>query len=151
MPRTRPRRHAVNQRIEGALRWIKTVVCQDKTNFRGRDRVGLTVLAHCRVIGHWPIAEVYPWDRDYLGLVAPVAIIIGADNRGEIGFWATQASVDLSSSASMVFLIWAGFDRWERSAAMASPNGSTTRSLEVTFTYQSGHNTILNAKRRLFQ
>jgi hypothetical protein len=55
----------------------------------------MTVPVHCRVIGRWPIVEADLWDRDYLDLAAPAAII-GSDNRGEIAFGAMQASLDLS-------------------------------------------------------
>ena len=37
---TRHGGYAVSQRIEEAFGWIKTVAGQDKTKFRGRDRVG---------------------------------------------------------------------------------------------------------------
>ncbi|MDQ4061105.1 MAG: hypothetical protein M3145_08385, partial [Pseudomonadota bacterium] len=35
-------------------------------------------LAECEVIGRWRIVEADLWDRDYLVLLEPAAIIIGA-------------------------------------------------------------------------
>lgn len=37
---TRHGGYAVSQRIEEAFGWIKSIAGQDKTKFRGRDRVG---------------------------------------------------------------------------------------------------------------
>ena len=73
----------------------------------------MSVPAHCQLIGRWRIVEADLWDRGYLDLVAPAAIVIGADNHGEIAFGAMQACLDLSYSHSMVFFTWAGFDEMD--------------------------------------
>ena len=68
----------------------------------------------CRLIGRWRIVEADLWDRDYLDLVAPATMTIGADGHGEIAYGAMQASLELEYSRSMVFFTWAGFDEMRR-------------------------------------
>ena len=126
----------IRKRIEEAFGWIKTVAGQEKTKFRGRDRVGwaftfaaaaynlvrlpklhggadMTAPADCQLIGRWRIVEADLWDRGYLDLGGPATITIGADNNGEIAFGALQAGLDLSYSPSMVFFTWGGCDEMD--------------------------------------
>jgi hypothetical protein len=64
----------------------------------------------CRLVGRWRIVAADLWDRDYLDLVAPATMTIGADGHGEIAYGAMQASLELEYSRSTVFFTWAGFD-----------------------------------------
>ena len=124
----------IRKRIEEAFGWIKTVAGLRKTRFCGLARVdlaftfaaaaynlvrlprllagALTVTApmDCRLVGRWRIVEADLWDRDYLVLVVPATMTIGADGHGEIAYGAMQASLELEYSRSMVFFTWAGFD-----------------------------------------
>jgi hypothetical protein len=104
----------------------------------------MSVPAYCQLIGRWRIVEADLWDRDCLDLVAPAAIVIGTDNRGEIAFGAMQASLDLSYSPSMVFFTWAGFDEMDEITGDGSLDDG---SIEITFTYRNGDEAILKAKR----
>lgn len=156
---TRHGRYAVSQRIrmriEEAFGWIKTVAGQDKTKFRGRARrmglhlqrhrlqpgaiaeahgsLEMTVPAHYQLIGRWRIVEADLWDRDYLDLVVPAAIVVGADNHGEIAFGAMQAGLDLSYSPSMVSFTWAGFDEMDEITGDGSAQLLDDGSIEITF------------------
>ena len=103
----------IRKRIEEAFGRIKTIARQDKTRFRGRDRVGwgihvrsrclqsgaasqvagrhdMNAPANCTLIDHWRIVEADIWDRDYLELGGPATITIGASNYGEIAFGAMR-------------------------------------------------------------
>ena len=70
----------------------------------------MTAPMDCRLVGRWRIVEADLWDRDYLDLVVPATMTIGADGHGEIAYGAMQASLELEYSRSMVFFTWAGFD-----------------------------------------
>lgn len=107
----------------------------------------MSVPAHCRLIGRWRIVEADLWDRDYLDLVAPAAIVIGADNHGEIAFGAMQAGLDLGYSPAMVFFTWAGFDEMDEITRDGSAELLDDGSIEITFTYHNGDDAILKAKR----
>ena len=84
----------IRKRIEEAFGWIKTIAGQERTKFRGRERVGwaftfaaaaynlarlpklleassLKVPANCRLIGRWRIVEADLWDRAHLDLCGP--------------------------------------------------------------------------------
>ena len=98
----------------------------------------MSVPAHCQLIGRWRIVEADLWDRDYLDLVAPAAIVIGADNHGEIAFGAMQASLDLGYSPSMVFFTWAGFDEMDEVTGDGSAELLDDGSIEITFAYHNG-------------
>lgn len=107
----------------------------------------MSLPAHCQLSGRWRIVEADLWDRGYLDLVAPAAIVIGADNRGEIAFGAMQASLDLSYSPSMVFFTWAGFDEMDEITGEGSAELLDDGAIEITFTYHNGDEAILKAKR----
>ena len=103
--------------------------------------------AGCQIIGRWRIVEADLWDRDYLDLVAPASITIGADGHGEIAFGAMEAGLDLEYSPTMVFFTWVGFDE------MDEVNGSGTAELlddgtiEIEFAYHLGDEAMLKAER----
>jgi hypothetical protein len=47
------------------------------------------------VIGRWRIVEADIWEHDYLDLVEPAMMVIGAaDGHGDIAFGALQAGLD---------------------------------------------------------
>jgi hypothetical protein len=66
--------------------------------------------AGCQLVGRWRIVEADLWDRDYLDLCGPAAIVIGAEGRGEIAFGAMQATLDIEYSRSSIGFAWTGFD-----------------------------------------
>lgn len=103
--------------------------------------------ALCQLIGRWRIVEADLWDRAYLDPVAPAAIVIGADNHGEIAFGAMQASLDLGYSPSIVSFTWAGFDEMDEVTGDGSAELLEDGSIEITFAYHNGDEAILKAKR----
>ena len=140
----------IRKRIEEAFGWIKVVAGQDKTKFRGRDRVGMSLHLHCsrlqsgaaaeadggadmsapagcQLTGRWRIVEADLWDRGYLDLSGPAMITIGEDNNGEIAFGALQAGLDLFLQPLDGLL----------------DDGS----IEITFTYHNGDEATLKANR----
>lgn len=150
---TRHGGYLVSQRIrkrnEEAFGWIKTVAGQEKMKLRGRDRVGwaftfqrrrlqsdaaaethrgadMTAPAGCQLIGRWRIVEADLWDRDYLDLVAPATIVIGADNHGEIAFGAMQPASTLNTVHSWSSSHGPASMKWTKSPATAPPNCSMT-------------------------
>lgn len=80
-------------------------------------------------------------------LVAPAAIVIGADNSGEIAFGAVQASLDLSYSPSMVFFTWTGFDEMDEITGDGSAERLDDGVIEISCTYHNGDKASLKAKR----
>ena len=86
----------------------------------------MTAPMDCRLVGRWRIVEADLWDRDYLDLVVPATMTIGADGHGEIAYGAMQASLELEYSRSMVFFTWAGFDDRRRNQLVPAPPNSTT-------------------------
>ena len=85
----------------------------------------MTAPAGCQLIRRWRIVEADLWDRDYLDLVAPASITVGAGDHGEIAFGAMQAGLHLEYSPTMVFCTWAGLTKWTRSTVQAQPSCST--------------------------
>jgi len=107
----------------------------------------MTASERCHLIGRWQIVEADLWDRDYLDLVAPAMITIGAGNHGEIAFGVVQASLDLGYSPSMVFFTWAGFDEMDEVAGDGHAELLDDGSIEITFAFHNGDEAILKAKR----
>ena len=107
----------------------------------------MTAPTSCQVVGQWRIVEADLWDRDYLDLVAPAAISIRADGRGEIAFGAMQATLDLEYGRSLVFFTWAGFDEMDEVSGSGSAKLLEDGSLEIEFAYQLGDEAVLKAER----
>lgn len=95
----------------------------------------MTAPMDCRVVGCWRIVEADLWDRDYLDLVAPATLTIGADGHGEIASGAMQASLELEYSRSMVFFTWAGFDEMDQVSGTGSAELNDDGTLEIAFAY----------------
>lgn len=107
----------------------------------------MTAIADHPVLGRWRIVEADQWDRDYLDLVEPASIIIGADGHGEIAFGAMQAGLDLEYSQTTVFFTWAGFDEMDEVNGSDSTELLDDGTLEIEFAYHLGDEAVLKAKR----
>jgi len=101
----------------------------------------------CRLVGRWRIVEADLWDRDYLDLVEPATMTIGADGHGEIAYGAMQASLELEYSRSTVFFTWAGFDEMDDVTGSGTADLQDDGSLEIAFAYHLGDEAILKAVR----
>ena len=107
----------------------------------------MTAPMDCQLIGRWRIVEADLWDRDYLDLVVPATMTIGADGHGEIAYGAMQASLELEYSRSMVFFTWAGFDEMDDVGGSGAAELQDDGSLEIEFAYHLGDEAILKAER----
>ena len=107
----------------------------------------MTAPRHCRVIGRWRIVEADLWDRDYLDLVVPAAMTIGADGHGEIAYGAMQAGLELEYSRSMVVFTWAGFDEGDEITGSGSAELNDDGTIEIAFAYHLGDEAVLKAER----
>jgi hypothetical protein len=103
----------------------------------------MTAAITCRVVGRWRIVEADLWDRDFLDLVEPAMMIIGADGHGEIAF---GASLDLEYSRSTVFFTWTGFEEMDEVKGSGSAELLDDGSLEIEFAYHLGDQATLKAK-----
>ena len=99
------------------------------------------------LLGRWRIVEADLWDRDYLDLVEPAAITIGADGHGQIAFGAMQASLDLEYGQTTVFFTWAGFDEMDEANGSGSAELLDDGTLEIEFAYHLGDEAVLKAIR----
>ncbi|PLU27305.1 hypothetical protein BMJ31_04800 [Sinorhizobium medicae] len=107
----------------------------------------MSVASNCRLIGSWRIVEADLWDRDYLDLVEPAKITIGANGHGEIAFGAMQAGLDLGYSTSMVSFTWAGCDEMDEVSGDGHAELLDDGTMEITFAYHNGDEAILKAKQ----
>ena len=101
----------------------------------------------CRLIGRWRIVEADIWERDYLDLVEPAMMTIGADGHGEIAFGAMQASLDLAYGHSDVAFTWAGFDEMDEVSGSGSAELLDDGALEIEFDRHHGDDAVLRAER----
>jgi hypothetical protein len=107
----------------------------------------VTAPIDCLLIGRWRIVEADIWERDYLDLVEPAMMIVGADGHGEIAFGAMQAGLDLVYGHSDVAFTWAGFDEMDEVSGSGSAALLEDGKLEVEFDYDLGDEAILRAER----
>jgi hypothetical protein len=107
----------------------------------------VTAPMDCRLVGRWRIVEADLWDRDYLDLVAPAIMTIGADGHGQITYGAMQASLELEYSRSMVFFTWAGFDEMDEVTGTGSAELNDEGTIEIEFAYHLGDEALLKAER----
>ncbi len=107
----------------------------------------MTAPMNCQLVGRWRILEADLWDRDYLDLVGPATMTIGADGHGEIAFGAMQASLELEYGRSIVFFSWAGFDEMDEVNGSGSAELLDDGTIEIEFTYHLGDEATLKANR----
>ena len=107
----------------------------------------MTAAIDCRVIGRWRIVAADLWDRDYLDLVTPAIMTIGADGHGEIAYGAMHASLELEYGRSIVFFTWAGFDEMTDVSGSGSAELQDDGSLEIEFADHLGDAAVLKAER----
>jgi hypothetical protein len=107
----------------------------------------VTAPMDCRLVGRWRIVEADLWDRDYLDLVAPAIMTLGADGHGEIAYGAMQASLELEYSRSMVLFTWAGVDQGDESTGSGSAELNDDGTIEIAFAYHLGDKAVLKAER----
>jgi hypothetical protein len=159
----------IRKRIEDAFGWIKTVAGQERTKFRGRERVGwpfafaaaaynlarlpklleafgVKALADCRLIGRWRIVEADLWDRVYLDLCGPATLTITA-RGGEIAFGALEAGLDVEYARDSIGFRWAGCDEGDEVGGEGTAELLDDGSIEIEFAYDNGDEAVLKAKR----
>ncbi len=107
----------------------------------------MTAPMDCQLVGRWRIVAVDLWDGDYLDLVEPATMTIGADGHGAIAYGAMQASLDLEYSRTMVFFTWAGFDEGDEIHGAGSAELNDDGSIEIEFAYHLGDEAVLKAER----
>lgn len=107
----------------------------------------MTVPAKCKVIGRWQVFASDIWDEDYLHLVGPATIVIGADGHGELAVGCIQASLDLEYSRTVVFFRWAGFDEGDEVTGSGSAELGDNGTLEVELSFDNGDDALLTARR----
>lgn len=107
----------------------------------------MTAPMGCRLIGRWRIVAADIWERDYLDLVAPATMVIGADGHGEISFGALQAGLDLAYGRSDVAFTWTGSDEMDEVSGSGSAELLEDGTLEIEFDYHHGDEAILRAER----
>jgi hypothetical protein len=107
----------------------------------------VTTSMGCRVIGRWRIAEANIWERDYLDLVEPATMVIGADDHGEIAFGALQAGLDLAYGRSDVVFTFVGSDEMDEVRGSGSAELLEDGTLEIELDFEHGDDAILRAQR----
>ncbi len=107
----------------------------------------MTAPASCKLVGRWRIVEADNWDRDYLDLCGPAAIVIGADGRGEIAFGAMQATLDIEYSRTSIGFEWQGFDEGDEVSGEGTAELLDDGSLRIEFAYENGDEAVIKAKR----
>jgi hypothetical protein len=103
--------------------------------------------ANCKIVGRRRIVEADIWDRDYLDLCGPAAIVIGADGRGEIAFGAMQATLDIEYGPTSIAFTWIGFDEMDEVSGEGNAELLEDGSITVGFDYDSGDEAALKATR----
>ena len=106
----------------------------------------MTVSGHA-LIGRWRIVGADLWERDYLDLVEPAALVIRADGQGEIAFGALQASLDVDYGPDEIGFTWAGFDEMDEVSGSGSAELQADGSLQIECEYHNGDDAVLRAVR----
>jgi len=100
----------------------------------------------CKLVGRWRIIKADIWDRDYLDLCGPAAIVIGADGRGEIAFGAMQATLDVEYGPTSIAFTWIGFDEGDEVSGEGNAELLDDGAIEVEIEYNDGDEAVLKAK-----
>jgi hypothetical protein len=103
--------------------------------------------ADCKLVGRWQIVEADIWERDYLDLCGPAAIVISADGRGEIAFGAMQATLDVEYGPTSIAFTWIGCDEMDEVCGEGSAELLEDGSIEIELEYDNGDDAVLKATR----
>jgi hypothetical protein len=103
--------------------------------------------AGCEVIGRWRIVAADLWDCNYLDLVGPAYLQIGAEGWAEFGFGAVDATAELEYGRRVVFFRWSGFDEGDHIAGNGSAELQDDGSLEIELSFDDGDDATLTAHR----
>ena len=87
------------------------------------------------------------WDREYLDLVDPASIDIGASGVGELVFGVVTASFDLSYSRTIVFFTFEGCDEDNEVTGSGSAELLEDGTIEIEISFHHGDDATLKAKR----
>ena len=101
----------------------------------------------CKLVGRGRIVGADIWDRGYLDLCGPAAILIGADGHGEIAFGAMQATLDVEYGPTSIVFTWIGFDEGDEISGEGNAELLDDGSIEIEFEYDSGDEAVLRANR----
>jgi hypothetical protein len=104
----------------------------------------------CKLVGRWRIVAADIWDRAYLDLCEPAAIVICADGRGEIAFGALQATLDVEYCQNSIAFTRIGSDEMDEVSGEGNAGLLEDGSIEIEFEYDSGDEAVLKAKRHDF-
>jgi hypothetical protein len=107
----------------------------------------MTGPSNCKVIGRWRIFASDVWDENYLDMVGPATLVIGADGYGELAFGCLQATLELEYGRNTVFFRWAGFDEGTELTGSGSAELGHDASLEMDLTFDDGDDVLLTARR----
>ena len=107
----------------------------------------MTAPAGCRVIGRWRIVGTDIWERDYLDLVEPAMMVIGADGQGEIAFGALHAGLDLAYGRSDAAFTFIGSDEMDEVRGSGSAELLEDGTLEIEMDFDYGDDALLRAQR----
>jgi hypothetical protein len=155
------RSQRIRTRIEEAFGWIKFIAGQERTKFRGRERVALafTFAAAAYNLARLPKllwherprrmqADRPLADRRGRYLGSQTSRSLWASNphdhnhgRGEIAFGALQASLEF------VGFIWERSDEMDEVRGEGSAELDLDGSIEIEFAYHDGDEAVLKAKR----
>ena len=107
----------------------------------------MTASVGCQLIGRWRIVEADLWDRDYLDLVEPAYLKIGAGGHGEFAFGAVNATMELEYSRSIVFFRWSGVDEGDEVSGGGSAELQDDGTVEIELSFDNGDDATLKARR----
>src|SRR5260370_30447483 len=103
--------------------------------------------ASCELVGRWRIIEAGLWDRDYLDLVEPAYLQIGADGWAEFAFGCVTAGGELGYSPTIVFFRWQGFDEGDEISGDGSAELLDDGTIEIELSFDNGDDAILTGRR----
>ena len=99
------------------------------------------------LLGRWRIVAADLWERDYLDLVEPAALVIRADGQGEIAFGALQASLDVDYGPDEIGFTSAGFEEMNDVSGSGSVELQADGSLQIECEYHVRDEAVLRAVR----
>jgi hypothetical protein len=100
-----------------------------------------------KVLGRWRIFASDVWEENYLDLVGPATVLIGADGHGELNFGCIQATLELEYGRKTIFFRWAGFDEGDEVIGSGSAELGDDGSLEMDLSFDDGDDVLLTARR----
>lgn len=101
----------------------------------------------CPLIGRWRIFESDTWEADYLDMLDPASMTIGADGTGEFGFGVVTCEMDVGYAGDVIAFTFRGSSEGDEIGGSGSAELGEDGHLAIELSFHLGDDAVMKARR----